>query len=66
VGLNDPDDGSYVVQIFRKGIVHVFPLSDSEHATISVQCFLDGLDGSRSPGGDGYCNPWVYDGIPEW
>ena len=50
VRLNDAYYGSDVVQELRKGIVYVFSLGNGEHATITVQGCLDGLDGSGSPG----------------
>jgi hypothetical protein len=66
VRLNDAYYGTDIVQILRKRIVYVFSLSDREHATISVQRRLNGLNGSGSPGRDGYGDPGVYDGIPKW
>ncbi len=50
VGLNDANHRPRVVQELRKRLVHVLALCNGEHATISVQRFLHGLDGSRSTG----------------
>ena len=50
VCLDDPDHGSYAIEIFRKWVINVVSLRYSKHATIAVQRLLNRFNGSRSTG----------------
>jgi hypothetical protein len=65
VRLDDAHHRADIVQVLRRRIVHVLPMSHREDAPIAVQGFLDRLYSARPTGRNGHGHTGIHDGVAE-